>query len=384
MPQDYSETDTLDGLAFRYAGIPAETLIAKKLLTDEQVASAYDGQERIALGDREYTLHSGHLVPYYERPEHETSERKEQLVRDRVSRFFDTAERGIRVSWEKEDIAKQLEKFRATPTEQVARTLVGAMVDRMGRLAKAILQENTEGIAIEIPYHKDTYTAEFKSYYKFLIVDEKTSPIPFVELRDPSARGDHIDHDDVLFDLVREIGKPLVMPEDMIYAGILMKIGYAMEAIDQTHDALRRLIHEERLHGMLTSLHSATPHAPTYEQMLSEYTALCRARAGFKREDFENISPVDERIALLRDQLEALHKTLGTMVHVDAISQFALARRLLENGIALIHDMAIVRYPRNGRLASHHQEGQARKVSSVEWYESAVDLWCGRPVPKSA
>ena len=298
---------------------------------------------------------------------------------DRVNRFFEIAERGLNRPWTAEQIAQQKNKFITAMSlpekQQAGRTLVGAMVQRMGRLAEAILQENTDGITIELPYDKAIFLAEFKAYYKFLVVDVEHSPILFVRLRDKSPQGDTSDHDDALFDLVREIGKPLVMPEHMVYESILRKIGYAMEAIDQTAAALQRLIQEPQIAQLLEGLHLNDPTVPAYACLLVEYTALCRARAGFKREDFDNIGPVDERTAMLKVAFETMHEALFGMVHANARYQFAAVMELVNSGLALIQDQAILRYPRNGKLATM-QDIASKKKSSVEWLSDAVHAWC--------
>jgi len=361
-------------IPFSYAGAKAASV-----LSEAETAAAKDKQSVVAIGDHSYTISNGYLVPYYPLGAAGSATRMEQLALDRVSRFFEIAERGLNHPWTAAQIENQKAKFLAAASlpekQRAGRTLVGAMVQRMGRLAEAILQGDADGIAIEIHYDKSIFLAEFKSYYAFLIVDEQHSPVRYVRLRDPSPQGDRIDHDEALFDLVREIGKPLVMREEMLYAGIIAKIGYAMEAIDETGAALERLVAEPQIANLLAGMRANYPAMPNYATLLREYAALCRARAGFKREDYENIGVVDERIATLKAEFEAQHAALSDMVHANARYQFEIVQDILVHGLALMQDQAMLRYPRNGRLATL-QDVVEKKQSSVAWLNAAVDAWC--------
>lgn len=395
----------LANIPFHYAGSKAEGIV-----DTSEIASMEGNNGYVTLDKKEYHLSSGYLVPHYELREHELSRRAERLVMDRVHRFFAMAEPNIDFLRTHADIMRAKEAYLDCEDPQKrdvkGRELAGMIVERMGRLAQVILQENIEGIDIEIEHEPGKYElrkeqiaaclVEFREFNNFLILDAQ-SPISFVRLyyKFPGTDSYAIDYDGFLVDLVREMGKALLMSEKMVYGGLIEKIGCAMGAIDETSAALKKLLENQKLSNALAAVHkhlyegNAYPlvtHQPSYPEMLDELTALCRARAGIRRQDYENCSPVSERITYLDERLAEIHSTINDKISPlrGYYADLDNAQKLLRRGVQLMCDMAVSRYPRNYQAFPDMPKEEAQAKSSVGRFASMVDEWCISPAMMGA
>lgn len=377
------KSPTLASIPFHHSGSRVDGLAS-----EEDVAAIANGKGFISLSGKEYRVYHRYLVPYYEPTEHESSRRNQQLVIDRVRRFFYTAEPELDIPLTRLHLEQEMVLYQQCTDpglkEIKGRFLVGEMMNRMGRLAQVICQRNMDGIEIEIFHEKGNYELtdaqiadcekEFAGYYSFLLVNEET-PLRFMRLRDRSP-----DYDGLLADLVREIGKPIKMPETMVYSGILTKIGQAMEAIDETYQVLKKLISQPKLQAAVV----AAQDKMDYTTILEEFTDLCRARAGLRRQDYDNFNPVRERIAYLSQQLGRVHQLMKTTLHTHDDVAIGTAQSLLVRGVEVMHEMAIARYPRNHSALYGDMGRMGNDLSSVGRLTAAVDFWCSDFVGEAA
>lgn len=317
---------------------------------------------------KRYTVQNGYLVPFYPPDTREQSQRREQLVCDRAKRFFYTAEPGLDVRLTGRDLARAKDDYEHCPVAELqkvkARHLVGAIVNRMERLSRAMLQGTTDGVGLEIEAEGEHHALspqqiaeckkEFVDHYTYLTIGEGTKPMQWVRLRNNTP-----DHDGVLSDLVREMGKPIAMPEQMVSGGILQKMGYTMAGIDAVRDTLLPMVKSPVVGLALDKAYErintrryghdyeiARSGSQHYQQMLHELADLNRARCSLKSEDYDNFFPVRERIAYLNDQFSELHKEMRGIAHLHGFSGVMRAQHLLTEGVELMNEMAMMRLPK--------------------------------------
>jgi len=370
----------LASIPYCYAGMHVDALSPLLATSVRDVGDT----GRIFIKEQEYSVFNSYLVPYYASNESELNRRSEQLVLDRVKRFFYSTEPGLDVPWTREAIAEEQYAYIHCTDQQLkavkGRLLVGVMVNRMGRLAQAILQRNIDGISLEIAHGEQEYKLseeqiaafrkEFRDYYHYLVQDEKKTPVRHVHRQDGSP-----DRDGFLLDLVRELGKPLMMNLDnerYLYSGLLQKIGYAMEAIDEVRRAMQLLIDEPQMQSVMQTSMRGEGKAETYAMLLDEFTTLCRARSGFKAQDRINFGAVRERIEMLYEQLSTVHHIIERR-STRGYSPTAQGTYLLIKGVAMMHDMAVTRYPLNHY--SHSSREALRDESSVGLFTMSVSIW---------
>lgn len=323
----------------------------------------------IEIGNKHYTAQNGYLVPLYPPDNSEQSQRREQLVCDRAKRFFYTAEPGLDVRLTGRDLARAKDDYELCPVAELqkikARFLVGAIVNRMERLSRAMLQGTTDGVGLEIvpegehhmlsPEQIAQCKKEFVDHYTYLAAGAGTKPMSYVRLRNGVP-----DHDGVLSDLVREMGKPIAMPEEKVSGDILRKMGFTMEGIDATHEILRPLLSNQTVDLALDKAFEriitrrygedyelgAESGKQHYARMLNELAKLNRARCSLKTEDFDNFFPVRERIAYLNDQFAEMHRELRHLAHMQGFGGVMRAQHLLGEGVDLMNEMAMMRLPK--------------------------------------
>ena len=359
--------------------------------------------ERVMIDAQRYSLQNGYLVPFYEPQEQDLNRRNEELVVDRAQRFFDESEKQINIRLTRAELEHEIYEYETCPIAELhkikARFLTGAMVNRMARLERAILQRNIEGIPLEI--HPESGTSalsdaevkackdEFSHYYMYLIADVSNDPIRYVRLNDFST-----DHDGILLDLVREMGKPLAMPEPMLRGSILTKIGRTMEAIDETHDQITQLLDNPQVAKAIDRAYiKAMPTVYTdddeedrtrgsvrYRRMFEELTSYCRARAGLKTEDRSNFGAVRERITYIDSQLHEVHKQVGELRRLKGQSTTDVVdiERMLREGTHLMQGMAELRLPKNHNALDIYEQKKDGDMSSVGRLATKVDQWLER------
>lgn len=387
----------LDGkIDLKYAGVK---------FSDVKDACASDAtqssEEPIIVDGQQYSVQNGYLVPFYKPLEQDLTRRNEELVVARTQRFFDEAENRINIPLTREELVREMDEYKACSSperrEIKAHNLVGAMVNRMERLARAFLQKNIEGIRLEIhPTGGSTALsdeevrackAEFVEYYMYLISDTNNEPIRWVRRHDLST-----DRDGVLLDIVREMGKPLSMSESKLHGDILKKIGWTMEAIDETRDQIMRLLDSpdvataiDRAYrkGMPLDIDEdvkdKTSGTTRYRQMVEELTGLCRARSGLKSEDRPNFDGVREEISLIDRELHEVHKLVRELRNMKGQSHADVVaiEDMLRNGAYLMKDMAFLRLPRNHKAQDVYdkQKSGLKDASSVGCLTADIDQW---------
>lgn len=350
-------------IPLHHAGLHVSSL-AQPLATS--LATAKDG-EPVLIDGQHYSVFNHYLVPRYAPMDHELNRRSEQLVLDRVKRFFYSAEKGLDIPWTRENIEREIRAFQACNDPDLkaikGRHLAGAMVNRMARLAQIILQENIIGIDIEITHTQGDYTVtqaqlddlrvEFREDYIFLVGDEDLTPVQYVRRQNGSA-----DHDGFLLDLVREMGKPLLMNaanETYLFSGLLQKIGYAMEAIDEVRHALQPLLDSALMQ----------PVRGEYISLFDELTVLCRARSGLRAQDRDSFGPVRERIAQLDERLRTACRRLDYHLSAHGYLKVHRLQFLLQEAVELMQDIAVSRYPRNHRCNENPREQDSSSVGRL-------------------
>lgn len=348
-----------------------------------------------------YTVHHNYLVPHYHREaKQDANHRREALVAKRVKRFFYTAEPGIDIPMTRAQLARTMDEYEACPVAELhkikGRLLAGAMMNRMGRLAEAILHRSVEHAGIELlpdqpPYGlSDAQIAECKkefiTYYQYLVADGRHDPIRYVRMRDYS-----LDRDGVLADLVRETGKPISMPEDMLQNDILRKIGFTMDAIDEVHAQTQRIMGDRTMQRALDHACSAvigtvygdndlpetTRGATRYKQIVHELTDLCRARAGIPAEDIESFLAVRERIDYLDGILFKVNKELKHIASMPGFETVDRGQHLLWDGLNLIREMSNSRLPHNHHSLDVYENevNPKRDNSSAGRFKDMIDAW---------
>lgn len=373
----------LDSIPFRHAGKKAEGIASPEQIAEAAQAKAeVHVKQQISIDGASYHIYHGFLIPFYDHPTDPAKLREERIrqIKARVDRFFDAAESDLRVDWNDPDKIRQAQKEYEELSEQdprresQGRVLVGAMMRRMRTLSQDIFNPQGERNR-NAPEYK-----EFIEWYHFLVLHEEQSPVRYVHLRDPNPGGEKVDVDGVLFDLVRETGKPVSAPETIRDDNILNKIGHAMAAIDATRELMQRLAEQRPVADALANIADrGYAHLMPYADVLSEFTNLCRARVGLRREDFEDIRDVVTRIKFLQQQLKLWHDGIKGVANAQQqagrINALGTPTALLEKCADLMRKMAILRYPCNGEMNADVTRADSQK-SSFHLLEEAVDEWC--------
>lgn len=345
----------------------------------------HDGNDsaHVQVDGMPYTVQHGYLVPHYPPDTRNKPLRLEELVSKRARRFFYSTDPELDVDLTTEEIERLLEDYRHCddPQDKMIKGnyLAGHMVNRMERLGRAYLQHDINGINLELPTDDEHHTLtpeqiaacrkEFARYYTFLVGPEGT-----LMLKDVILHGGGRDYDGVLLDIVRELGKPIVYPEEQLNGDIQRKIGLTMDAIAEAHDSLAPLFTTKT---MRTALDQAVercdipdaikPGWKQYQAMLQEMSELCRARTGIKVEDIDNFVPLRERIRKLNFQFEAIHQEVKDFsAHQKGAVGVTQGKRILSDGINLMRNMASMRLPRNHHSLDVHDQERYDPVTEPE------------------
>jgi hypothetical protein len=401
---------------WRYAGKRAEGVIPNARLKDgnQEIvvfmhpSPKHDPKKPNKHIKREYIASNGYLIPRYPVEERSYRRREQELLIDRVLRFFYSCEPGLDIERTGRQIANEIALFDTTLREINASLhkqdqpdfnfstsyremsaeermlmaqgaqVVGHAVNRLGRLGRLILQGNRDGVKIEyddqyVTEHMKDIQKEFSDLWIKLAFTDKDI------VRCVLTRDGKPDHDGIFADLIREIGKPLqavisdqqlpdsATPEVEQHArnNIITKIGYTLEAIDEVATAMAKISQHPNFNRLLKRTCEeqarANPHrgveddlsVSNYRGLLKEYIEICRARACLKTDDADNFTPVAARLRFLQTELGLHHETLfkntqyplmGRSSH-DPKSEQAIS--LLKRGVGMMGEMAELRMPRN-------------------------------------
>lgn len=207
------------------------------------------------------------------------------------------------------------------------------------------------------PERLEELRREFKGYHARLL-DEDTLPM----LRMILFSDKKVDRDGVLIDLIREIGKPGSIKtdnaENFIRGGIIQKIGWAMESIDQVHGLLREAMTEGATaaffkrsiedyiedHGHKYGVQSAED----VVRLLDELASECRARAGIRGDD-SAYTEVFSKKSMLTGFFTGANGLLEHMRRVgnNTGTEVRDLRNLMSTGIRLMERTAYTRTPCN-------------------------------------
>lgn len=400
---------------WRYAGKRDDSVIANARLEEkgQKIAIFLHASPKNVdkVIKREYFVESGYLIPRYNVQEHDYRRREEELLIDRVQRFFYSCEPGLDIvrtgQQIKDEIAlfdSKLSEIRNARQEQglpefnfstpyhdmngeerqllaEGSQIVGHAVNRLGRLGRIILQGNHDGVKYEhdnayIKRHIEVIKAEFTDLWIKIAFTDKDI------VRCVLTRDGKPDHDGVFADLIREIGKPLrsviggealsrtATPdaETESRKNIVTKIGYTLEAIDEVAEAMAQISQhpnfsrllkqaaskqekpQERASGIPNDLSPSN-----YRGLLREYIEISRARACIKSDDADNFNPVAARMRFLQNELGLHHEALFKSTQYEIMGKSyhdensARAITMLKRGVALMGEMAELRMPRNCR-----------------------------------
>ncbi len=418
---------------WRYAGKRADSVIPNARLREgsQEIdiflhASPDKPDEFIK---REYVVESGYLIPRYPVHELEYKRREEELLKDRVQRFFYSAEPGIDINRTGPQIALEIELFDSklreinlrrhyeglpafnfsTPYRQMAKDelqlmaqgaqFVGHAVNRLGRLGCIIIQGNRHGIKFEhddayVTAHMDEIKREFTTLWTKIAFTDKDI-VRCVQTRDGKP-----DYDGIFADLIREIAKPLQPilwgehltttsnPESELNSrrNIITKIGYTLEAIDEVAAAMRSIYQHPEFSQLIKRAGKKESAADftvkDYRGLLSEYIEVSRARAVIKTEDADNFNPVAARLRYLQTELTLHHESLFKNTQYSIIGKGIHDERLekaistLKRGVALMGEMAELRMPRSHRALDVYdrddKDFKDRDASSVGRYKEEV------------
>ena len=137
----------------RHAGVRLDRLMQERQLSAAPVEAPDAQFPRVTIERQVYSIVEGHLVPYYP-----SATSGEELVRDaeqftmnRVKRFFYTAQPELDAAWQRADIERAMEDYLHCDDPDAkaskGRFLVGAMVNRIGRLASVYFHADVNAVA---------------------------------------------------------------------------------------------------------------------------------------------------------------------------------------------------------------------------------------------
>jgi hypothetical protein len=412
---------------------------------------------QFGINPERYNVAGSYLVPYYPLASvgDDLSRSAEEFALDRVTRFFYTAEPQLDVTWTREAIARATQEFRTTNDPDVkstrARYLIGAMVNRLGRLTRVYFQGDLQGVKIDLSDEqtqalqnasrpladlrllrrvmknhmpsKDVTAREselreeirnalspiqkeFNEYYKFLAfgvgvndqdeaVDISQSIVDNVHLRDMS-----LDRDGILKHLIREIGKMWGYENEgmqvIARAGVVTHIGQTMEAIDETKTTILRLLKNPKvLQGLIKAANEYRDSLPEESiairtlldkgalNLVEEYAAICRARAGIKSDDAESFALMRERATLIETTIYEVHKRLKNIGREAKETETSEVRDILQKGFDMMGSMAQLRIPRNRHAPAFADKieiarDEAIDQSSVRRFQRSAEAWLQR------
>lgn len=380
-----------------------------------------------------------YLIPKYPPDTDKRVYRDQDLLDKRVKRFFYSCEPRLDVECTASQISNDIAKFDAEfealnkaradegkeafslatpyrslngPERQLlsdGATIVGAAVNRLGRLGRIIIQKNRSNVRIE---YDDAYVAEhladiereFVSLY-IKLTDESHKSL----VRCVLTRNERVDHDGVFHHLIRELMKP-VAPHmqrseaatasitdeskdapivEVTRQNILTEINHCVGAIDEVDDAIAPIYTSRKFAALIEDVNAArkgdnpliTPRTHdlnmnSFVSNVQEYVTLSRARACLKSEDHENCAPVARRLRHLRDTLAVQQGTLFKYADSTGNLELRNSIKLVARGIELIEEMAELRLPRNSKANGIYDQEldtfKGRDASSVGRFKEKV------------
>lgn len=381
-----SNAEGIHSMAFSHAPTQRWPLAGAKLTPELRTAFGIpEGEEpqRIHVKNtrHDYLVTNGYLIPYYAPSKDRfdrtrLAERNEELIIDRCRSFINNAQPELGVIRTKQQIDEAIGYFLQMPEDthqQCAekagqfKMIVGAIVTRFETLGRAINQRNAQGIKLEyadilrvrkIPDARiDDLRKEFRDYYQVLQNEQLLPLWRTILLTDMK-----VDHDGLLIDLMREIGKPLrastEKTEDFVRGGIILKIGHAIESIDTVHTEMRKLMTSgktaELFEGSVQRFieengeRCGVKNVRDIVGKLDEFAALCRARASIRGDD-SAYDEVFRQKSALNGMFNGTNGLLQSMRRVGRGSSVEVQelRDILTQGFKIMTRTANTRTPSN-------------------------------------
>lgn len=363
-------------IGWKYVGVAAIEHIPEHTAAD--IARVGVGNAKpLQLDDGHlYWVSHGFYVPYFE--PHKGAEQFrdfEKMVSQLTVRFFRNAQPEINREYRAEQIDELRTLYQKSKENQNDRSeqrtagsrLVGAMINRMDRLAKAIIEIRRHGRApdileIESGMTLDKMEKQLSAYYTQLMLDtELVSQVRrnhgirlIAKDVAPLSKSPRFDHDGVLHEMIQEVGKAaafrldhaqaecgqpsplptdkeernLALAETNITQGRVSKIGRAMRCVD---DICKRL---EKVSDKDTFL-SRTPTGA----LLMEMGMAAKVLLGIKNEEVVSYTQAEMVYESLQKDLNQIY-----FAHIkDADQKTLQSLMVIQRGFDLIKDMVSTR-----------------------------------------
>lgn len=328
-----------------------------------------------------YRITKGYVIPYYEQKSdifgsEKIQGRNEERIHALANHFFNFCQPELKILRSKEQLQAMREAFDGLSESTLAecsikagyfRMLVGASMMRLELLGEIIHEQRVptdkqsyvhfdNTVAPDSPEMKaqiDVLKAECETIYTFL---QRGNLVPI--WRTILYHDNTIDYDGLLIDIMREIGKPIRINKEGIEAfvrdGMVRKIGWSLQSIDQIHDTLLAMmeqpIFEKSIANFLEhdgpryGMHTAQDVRNAFEEL----TELSRARACIPSRD-SAYGDVFARRAVLSEMFNAPTGVLQSMRREgnQGLAEIREIRALLTHGIKLMTRTANSRTPSN-------------------------------------
>ena len=385
-----------------YAGCPTSILAELKQPLKEDA-------EQCTIEGHTYRVTNGYLIPYYEPRSdilgsNKLEGRNEERIHALANHFFNFCQPELKIPRTAEQIRQSIEAFQAlpesTPTECSAkagyfRVLVGASMMRLELLGEIINEKRVPNDkqayvhfdnavapdSAEMKAQLDALKAECKTIYSFL---QRQDLIPI--WRTILYHDNHVDHDGLLIDIMREIGKPIRVENEAIEKvvvrdGVVRKIGWSLESIDQIHDVIHTLMRKPAFAlSVRTFLEKDGPRYGVHtvediRERFEEFTQLSRARACIPSRDGA-YDEVFARRAVLAEMFNAPTGVLQSMRRVGNkastdnrdTADIRDMRALMTHGIKVMIRTANSRTPSNQEAPEVFIPNLDENASPMETY----------------
>lgn len=386
--------DTKTHLSWKYAGIRVIENNLDHLANDIAHVGVSNAQPVEIQGQKYYVSH-GYYVPHYASKlsgEAQFQDR-ERIVSELKERFFRCAEPNINQMYYQKQIEWLKEQYEKTPSTKLVswktasgkeesktieltekRTLgallVGAIINRSDRLAKAIIEKRRTGeipdiLEIEEGKEIPELEKELKNYLSLLM--KNTSLVSCVR-RNASQRQiqrrvqeaeapPRYDHDGVLYEMITEVAKAAVIRLDKheiteenpspeptqdeathlarddlrISQGRVEKIGKAMACIDTISTEIETMLRQDAVLSKTTA-----------GSLLKNMGDVAKALTGIKKSEIENYTAALVLYKSLQHDLNRIYfETIDNNPHTN------MTLTLVQRGFDLIKDMVETRLPCN-------------------------------------
>lgn len=362
-------------IGWKYVGVEVRQHAPDDLSADIARKGVGHVQPLLLDDDHYYWVSHGYYVPHYESHKGREQFRDfERMITELTDRFFRNAQPEINRQYTHEEIstldamyAKALKEEAPESTKQtLGSRLVGAMINRMGRLANAIIEQRRNGHAPDILEIGDmdinAMEAQLSRYFKRLMQDtelvsqvRRNQGARFLAIDvDSGPQSPRFDHDGVLHEMIQEVGKasafkpdhheagqasPNPMPTDKeeqkltaaetrITQGRVEKIGKAMQCVDDITRLLDKMIQKD---PQLSQTPTGT--------LLKDMGEAAKALLGVKKNDLNDYMEAEVLYESRKKDLNSIY--FGSTEQATGVT--IRTRALVYQGFELIKDMVTTR-----------------------------------------